>query len=208
MQRDRIALMARQIEELFGEIPDDLESFALASQITQAEAKKFFIESARLRKWHTSGILWWNVLDGWPQFSDAIVDYYFGRKLACHYIRRVQEPVCVMIGEPDGDGSMPVVVANDTREDADVSYTVGDHAAGDALLDGSLHLPAGENWLAGRVPTGESPRLLSITWQVGDRSFGNHYVAGGRPLSLTQYREWLAAIAALPRAFDAESVAR
>ena len=62
--------------------------------------KKFFIESTRLRKWQTSGILWWNLLDGWPQFSDAVVDYYFGKKLAYHYIRRAQRPVCVFISEP------------------------------------------------------------------------------------------------------------
>jgi beta-mannosidase len=100
IERDRIQLMADQIRELFGEIPQDLPAFALASQITQAEAKKFFIESTRLRKWQTSGILWWNLLDGWPQFSDAVVDYYFGKKLAYHYIRRAQQPVCVFISEP------------------------------------------------------------------------------------------------------------
>ena len=44
IDRDRIKLMANQVRELFGEIPGDLETFALASQITQAEAKKFFIE--------------------------------------------------------------------------------------------------------------------------------------------------------------------
>ena len=52
-------------------------ALAAASQITQAEAKKFFIESTRLLKWETSGLLWWNVIDGWPQFSDAIVDHYY-----------------------------------------------------------------------------------------------------------------------------------
>lgn len=114
IERDRIRLMANQIRELFGEVPEDLPTFALASQITQAEAKKYFIESARLRKWQTSGILWWNLLDGWPQFSDAVVDYYFSKKLAYHYIRRVQQPVCVFIsesghtrnlGDMDGEGT-------------------------------------------------------------------------------------------------------
>ncbi|MGI6459653.1 MAG: glycoside hydrolase family 2 protein [Candidatus Hydrogenedentales bacterium] len=79
--------------------PSTLEAFVLASQIVQAEAKKYFIESTRQRKWRTSGILWWNLLDGWPQFSDAVVDYYFGKKLAYWYIRRVQPPVCVMLGD-------------------------------------------------------------------------------------------------------------
>jgi beta-mannosidase len=129
IDRDRIRLMANQIRELFGEIPEDLPTFALASQITQAEAKKYFIESTRLRKWQTSGILWWNLLDGWPQFSDAVVDYYFGKKLAYHYIRRAQCAVCVFISDPlqpphalqphpsppqrkttvwEGDGSSPI----------------------------------------------------------------------------------------------------
>ena len=39
-------------------------------------------------------------MDGWPQFSDAIVDFYFNKKLAYYYIRRVQEPVGVMVDEP------------------------------------------------------------------------------------------------------------
>jgi beta-mannosidase len=51
----------------------------LASQISQAEADKFFIELSRMRKWQRTGILWWNLRDGWPIISDAVVDYY-GRK--------------------------------------------------------------------------------------------------------------------------------
>ena len=39
-------------------------------------------------------------MDGWPQFSDAIVDFYFNKKLAYYYIRRVPEPVGVMVDEP------------------------------------------------------------------------------------------------------------
>jgi beta-mannosidase len=97
----RVKLMLDQVHELFGITPENLEDFVLASQISQAEAKKFFIEMVRLGKWRRTGLLWWNVIDCWPQFSDAIVDYYFGRKLAYPYIKRVQKPVCIMIGEPD-----------------------------------------------------------------------------------------------------------
>jgi beta-mannosidase len=90
VDRDRIRLMANQVREMFGAVPDSLGTFALASQIVQAEAKKFFVESTRLRKWRTSGVLWWNVIDDWPQFSDAVVDTYFGKKLAYYYLWRVQ----------------------------------------------------------------------------------------------------------------------
>ena len=128
--------MSNQIKELFGHVPDDLESFALASQIAQAEALKFFIESTRLRKWRTSGILWWNVIDGWPQFSDAVVDYYFGRKLAYHYIRRCQKPVCLIIGEPGMGKYLPIVACNDTRQAAEIRYEVWDADGGQVLVAG------------------------------------------------------------------------
>jgi beta-mannosidase len=208
VDRDRIRLMANQIRELFGVIPDDLETFALASQISQAEAKKFFIESTRLRKWRTSGILWWNVIDGWPQFSDAVVDYYFGQKLAYHYIWRVQRPVCLIIGEPGPGKYLPVVVSNDSRRPARGTYKVWDAESGEAVSAGNFEGPANQNWQVDRIRTyaGEQ-RLYLITWEVDGQSFGNHYLAGHPPFSLARYRGWLPTIAALPRPFNASHVA-
>lgn len=209
IDRDRIKLMANQVRELFGEIPDDLESFALASQISQAEAKKFFIESTRLRKWRTSGILWWNVIDGWPQFSDAIVDYYFSRKLAYEYIWRVQRPVCVIIGEPGTGKHLPVVICNDTRQPATVDYTVRDAESEEVVAAGTFTAPAGQNWQADRIRTYASDqKLYLITWEIAGERFGNHYLAGRPPFALERYRRWLAMIAALPRPFSAEAVGR
>jgi beta-mannosidase len=209
IHRYRIELMANQVRELFGAVPDDLETFALASQITQAEAKKFFIESTRLRKWQTSGILWWNALDGWPQFSDAVVDYYLGKKLAYHYIRRVQQPVCVIIGEPDSDEQMPIVISNDSLRSAAVRYEVRDAETGEVAASDSFEVPANQNWQVGRIRfRADQKRLDLIRWEVGGEAFGNHYVAGGRPWDLAHYRAWLPAIAALPRPFEAGSVAR
>ncbi len=209
IDRDRIQLMADQVRELFGAIPDDLETFALASQITQAEAKKFFVESARLRKWHTSGVLWWNVIDGWPQFSDAVVDYYFARKLAYHYLWRVQRPVCIVVGEPGPDKYLPVVVSNDSREAAEVAYRIWDADSQETVAKGTFVAPANQNWQVARIRTFTSDtRLYLITWEVAGQAFGNHYLAAQPPLALAHYRRWLAAIAALPRPFDATAVAR
>ena len=68
--------MANQIRNMFGFEPDNLDDFILASQIFQAECKKFFIERMRCGKWRRTGMLWWNLRDGWPIISDAVVDYY------------------------------------------------------------------------------------------------------------------------------------
>ena len=56
----------------------------------------------------------WNIRDGWPIISDAVVDWYFSRKMAYYYIRNVQRNVCAMITD-NADGSHAVVVTNDTR---------------------------------------------------------------------------------------------
>jgi beta-mannosidase len=208
--RDRIKLMANQVRELFGAIPDDLETFALGSQISQAEAKKFFIEMTRLRKWRTSGILWWNVIDGWPQFSDAIIDYYFGVKLAYHYIRRVQQPICVIVGEPGPGKRLPVIVSNDSRADADVRYRIWDADSSETVAGGVFRSRANENWQVADIRTYASDqRLYLIRWEVDGQQFSSHYLAGFPPFNLERYRRtWLPAIAALPRPFDAEQIAK
>jgi beta-mannosidase len=204
----RINLMANQVKELFGVVPDAPQDFILASQVSQAEAKKFFIEMTRLRKWRSTGLIWWNVMDGWPQFSDAIVDYYFNKKLAYYYIRRVQEPVCVMVDEPQ-DWHCRVVVGNDSREDAAGHYRVWDSDSGETLLDGDYAVKANENVEIGQIPVFHSgKRLFLIEWTANGKKHTNHYLQGLPPFSLEQYKSWLVKIASLHNDFDAASIGK
>ena len=205
--------MAKQVRELFGSVPENLDDFILASQISQAEAKKFFIEMTRLGKWRRTGVLWWNLIDGWPQFSDAVIDWYHGVKLAYYYIRRAQQPVCVMIGEPDTWHSR-VVVGNDSRERVRGTYRVVDGDSGDTILSGTFDVAPNENAEAGRIPVSRGEqRLFLIEWDLrepitGTANGANHYLLGTPPFSLDRYRAWLKAIAALPLGFDAPNVGR
>jgi len=209
IDRDRIALMADQISELFGQVPSDLHGFALASQIVQAEAKKFFIESTRLRKWSTSGILWWNVIDGWPQFSDAVVDYYFAKKLAYHYIRRSQRHVCMIMGEPFTNGVLPVTVCNDTHRDTTVQFRVADGETDQEVCSGEITVPAGENHQVASVRRHAGVvGLFLLEWTANGERMGNHYVHAHPPLSLDRYLEWLEKIARLDEPFQASRIAR
>ncbi len=205
-RRYRVALMANQIAELFGAVPEDLESFVLASQISQAEAKKFFIEMTRLHKWRRTGVIWWNLMDGWPQFSDAIVDYDFGKKLAYPYIRKVQLPLCLMIDEPR-DWHVRLVAGNDSRRDAAGDVRVWDADTGETLLSGAFESPANANRVLGAIRVSRSEqRLFLIEWTVDGTTYGNHYLLGTPPFSLARYRAWLERIAALPPAFNAAEV--
>ena len=107
--------------------PETVEDFSLASQIVQAEAKKFFVENVRIHKWRKARILSWNMMDCWPQFSDAIVDYYFVRKLAYGYLKRAQRPLLGIVGEWRNWGH-EVVRTNDTlqAQSGRVEVTYGD----------------------------------------------------------------------------------
>jgi len=205
----RAKLMADQVKALFGKAPERLEDFALASQISQAEAKKFFVERFRLRKWRKTGIIWWNVMDCWPQFSDAIVDYYFCRKLAYWYLRRSQQPICLMVDEPEA-GAHRVAIGNDSLAPAQGEYTVRDADSNRVIMQGQYEVEANANADLGKVPVaglGEH-RLLLLEWTVGERRFGNHYVLGAAPLPLARYRQWLEAIGRLPDGFAADEIAR
>jgi len=207
VDRDRIKLMANQVREFFGEVPGDLDNFALASQITQAEAVKFFIESTRLRKWQTSGILWWNLIDGWPQFSDAVVDYYFSRKLAYYFIRRVQKPVCLIIGA-EQDKYLPLVACNDSLQTVEVQYRVRYAGEPSPFLEGRRTIPANENWCLDRIRTfAGDTRMILMEWDLNgsdqtEGTLANHHLVCFPPVRLDQYRSWLDIISRQPGGFE------
>lgn len=188
----RIELMRKQIREMFGASPDNLEEFSALSQCVQAEAKKFFIELFRGAKWRRTGILWWNLIDGWPQFSDAVVDYYFDRKLAFHFIKRAQQPVLVMAREPQG-WTQELVACNDTRESVPVRFTVRDAATGGILAEGSRTAAPDAVTVLEVLPfTRGHARFLIFDWE-GPHGLGrNHYLSGDPPFDAAAYRSWLA----------------
>ncbi|NLG26167.1 MAG: glycoside hydrolase family 2 [Clostridiales bacterium] len=204
----RIKLMADQIHELFGFDADNLEDFILASQISQAEAKKFFIEVTRSKKWRRTGVIWWNIIDGWPQFSDAVVSYDFIKKLAYHYIKRSQQDVCLMIAEPES-WHVRVLAGNDTLKAAQGTFRVWDADSGETLAGGAFEAPANETTevAAIRVSHGDH-RLFLIEWTIGGVRQVNHYVLGKPPLSFERYKGWLKQIAALDNAFNAGQVGK
>ncbi len=182
----RVELMANQIREMFGTIPDSLEEFALASQISQAEAKKYFIERFRIKKWKRSGIIWWNICDGWPQFSDAVVDYYYVKKLAYHYIQRSQQPLCLMIDEPE-NGMCSLVGVNDTLIPHTVDYQVVGLRTGKILAQGNAAIKTEEAQILEQIPFTNSGELLLIEWQGKQLSGKNSYLMGNPVFGFADY---------------------
>jgi beta-mannosidase len=189
-QKHRNSLMLNQIFEVFGEIPLDLEDFVLASQVVQAEAMKFFVELWRMDKDKRNGILWWNLRDGWPIISDAIVDYYGGKKLAYSYIKNVQRDVCVMIGDNTPEGH-PVTVVNDTREKQEIEVLVKDADSGKVLLNEKTYIVENGKQTLNYLSKTEGNALWLIEYTVNGEKFKNHYLAYQPHISFKQYKEWL-----------------
>ncbi len=189
----RVDLMASQVRALFGDVPDTLTDFAFASQVAQAEALKFFIERFRSTKWRRTGIIWWNVIDGWPQMSDAIVDYYFTKKRAYDVVKRSQEPLCLVLREP-ADAAQELVACNDTRADLPVSFSVRDVETGTVVAEGTGLAAADAVTSLGSIegPAG-SARMLLIEWTAPTGPGRNHYLAGSPPFSVARVRSWLEA---------------
>ncbi|MGN0866673.1 MAG: glycoside hydrolase family 2 protein [Oligosphaeraceae bacterium] len=195
-ENSRILLMRRQIQALFGTVPEALEDFVLASQAVQAEALKFFVELFRGGRPRRTGIIWWNMMDGWPQMSDAIVDYYFTPKLAYHILRRIHQEVCVILGEPDENHRSPVILCNDSRETRTVEFRIRRGLARQVVMEKTVELPPNQNTSAGFLDANpEEQDLFLMDWTVDGATPGaNHYLLGRPPFSLARYREWLSLI--------------
>jgi len=191
----RNLLMLRQVRHLFGDsvAVDDIDEFILASQITQAEAKKYFIELFRAGKPQRTGIIWWNMIDCWPQFSDAVVDYYFAKKLAYRYIKRAQEPVALMIAE-DARGDLEIVAVNDTLRAARGTWVMTDAANGQVLMAGDYGIEPNGRAALGTLAQTPGMGCLLLEWMVEDGAKRrNHYINAQAPWDFRAYKAMMVA---------------
>jgi len=188
----RIRLMQDQVEGYFGSMPDKLEDYIEASQIVQAEAMKYFVESFRMAKWKKTGLIWWNVMDCWPQFSDAVVDYYGCKKLAFHYIKASQQPVLLAFDEPDA-WCIRLHAVNDLDRAVDVRYKVTDFITGEPVLNGTVCVGADSACVADSLKINQGKqRIYKIEYEYEGGSCVNHYVQGTAPVPFEFYHKWYA----------------
>lgn len=181
----RIKLMAEQVTTLFGE-QTELNDFVRASQISQAEAVKYFIEKYRINRNTHGGIIWWNVVDGWPQVSDAVVDFYGVKKLAYHYIKRSQSPVCIMGDE--ADGKLKLYLVNDTSDEIELPYSVKEQYSGKTVLNGKAKCaPYRSEKIAEIELTSGEKNFYVFEWTRGGKTERNHFHSGIIALKLDKY---------------------
>ncbi|NLF86260.1 MAG: hypothetical protein GX571_09170, partial [Lentisphaerae bacterium] len=138
-----------------------------------------------------TGLIWWNVIDCWPQFSDAVVDYYYVRKLAYYYIKQAQQPLSLIVSDP-ADWHCQLTAVNDRTSPASGDFKVTDLVTGETFAEGEYEVDAeSASHVAGfRVSRGEH-RMLLIEWDDHGTKSCNHYLLGSPPFKLDQYLDWL-----------------
>ena len=187
----RVMLMEKQVRQLFLKVPEDPEEYILASQISQAEAKKYFIERIRIGRPHKTGIIWWNLLDGWPQMSDAVVDYYFNKKLAYGYIKRSQAPF-VIAADETAKWNIRLYACNDTLASENGILTVKEAFSGEIIHSCAFTAKENASTLIATLKTDElKEKMLIFEWSAGEESGRNHYLCNDPPIDLAEYKKFL-----------------
>ena len=177
-----------QANYIFGKVPETLEDFVFASQVSQAEALKHFIEVFLAQKWRRTGILWWSLLDGWPQFDDAVVGYDLDKRIAYDFIKRLQQPLCLLI-----DDEMTLRVINNTENESYAEYRVSDVGSGKMLTEGRIAVAYNSSIPVCKLPAAEKGEVYLLEWDY--RSSGlttgcrgvNHYLHGDPPFDPEKY---------------------
>lgn len=179
------------IRHFFGEVPDNLSDFCIASQIVQAEAMKFFMERVRTDRERFSGIMLWNLLDGWPQMSTGMVDFYFDKKLSFDYVKRSQTPFVIFMGEQQ-NWSNPLIAANDTLDIKHGTYKVFDVESEEVIAEGEFEVQPNETLVLDEIKMNTAKQnFYVIEWVVdGEKSY-NHYLCGMPGFDLKKYCRWL-----------------
>jgi len=167
--------LLKKIRFVFGEASRDLDTFIAQSQFVQAEALKTWMERYRMDKFRgKNGLLWWNLRDGWPIVSDAVVDYYGGKKVAYEAIKSVQGNQ--LVGMKD-DGSVWAV--NATRHAVSGRAILTDLKSGRrAELDYSV---PGNDAVRIGVFAVEGQGVVRISWSCGGAEGRNHFLYGSPP---------------------------
>ena len=178
-------LMTNQIRIMFGGVDTDLDTFIAQSQFIQAEAMKTFCELFRSRKFtRFNGLVWWNVRDGWPQISDAVVDWYGVKKPAYYALKNAQKDQIVCLVD---DHSAWAV--NDAMRPVDGKARFWDSESGKTLLETSFTIPANGKARLGTVPF-EGQGVVKIEATLDGKPFKNHFLYGEPPFDWTSVQRW------------------
>jgi len=102
----------------------EMDEYALASGLIQAEGLTEYITNYRRRMYSSSSAIFWMYNDSWPVTHGwSIVDYFLRKKLPYHAVRRAFQPITVVLA--DEGKIIGVYGVNDSPRDWDGTLRYG-----------------------------------------------------------------------------------
>lgn len=169
----RTRLMVNQVNTLFVNDINNLKDFVMASQISQAEALKYFIERMRKDYKRNGGVIWWDIIDGWPQPADSVIDYYFCKKLSYYYIQRSQKPTCLMMNE-DSDGLNLYLVSSENKKH-NISYEIFDGYTDEKITSGIVDSRPRDSFIVDKINVDRKTLLIIKYKDESGKEYINHF---------------------------------
>ncbi len=173
----------------FGKLPENIEDFVLSSQISQAEAYKYVIEQTRIKRPYMTGVLLWNMRDGWPACNSAMVDYYGRKKLSYEYVKQSQQHLVFIIND-----DLVGYVCNDTLKEYQGEYRICD-VKGNVLRKGNFSAGANQNVVLDDFSEAVKEKYLILELHVGNQIYYNHFINGKRCHDFEEYKAFLSVYA-------------
>jgi beta-mannosidase len=123
-------------------------------------------------------MLLWNYLDGWPQFSEALVDFYFDKKPGFTTVSRSYEPLLVTVFE-NNDSQYQINVINDTLKDQIVNCKIYDADSKTVYFDGEIAVDKNSS-VKGDVFSNIyfEQKCLVIEYVYDGKKCLNHFITG------------------------------
>ena len=120
----------------------------------------------------------------------GVSEYYFSKKLAYYYIKRVQQNCAVMVTD-----DMGVYCANEKLEGSKVSVKITDADSGRVLMDkGDIYIGPNSLLKIGALDKPQGQGMLLIDYSVDGATLKNHYMYGKPPFKLSDYKRWYRAL--------------
>ena len=123
--------------------------------------------------------------------SDAVVDYYYDKKLAYHYIKRSQAPFAIVVDEMK-NWNHSIYACNDTLVEISGSVKITDAETAEVLLERDFCASANMSTEIAKIPMLYSEqKFLIIEWTANGEKGRNHYLCVYPAISFERYKKFL-----------------
>ena len=132
-----------------------------------------------------TGILLWNMRDGWLAYNSSLVDFYGRKKLSYYYVKQSQQPLVFIM-----DDSLKGYVCNDSLKEYQGEYRIYD-GLGKLLQSGDFCVGSNQNAQICDFSGLKNEKYLILELRADNRIYYNHFINEKRVHDFEHYKKFL-----------------